>query len=215
MSAHLLDTLAGEIGKLLGPIEGAVENPYAFERLLAEIGVKDPAVAFGDDHEALIAALNAVAGLRTQIEAIMAQPSPSLESISALLDLSGQALAAVKALHGFGAAGDVFADLGVDLAAYLLTDYLHRWRPLAHSLLSLATLIEPAQERELRLPVAQDEELIRGPFSLDRFRFGRLVDLIRDPVAALRAEYGSPSDDPLVFARKFFPRLQRVLRALG
>ena len=86
MSAHLLDTLADEIGKLLDPIEGAVENPYAFDRLLAEIGAKDPAVVVGDDRETLIAALNAVAGLRTQIEAIVAQPSPSLESISALFD---------------------------------------------------------------------------------------------------------------------------------
>lgn len=215
MSAHLLDTLAEEIGKLLAPIEGAAENPYAFDRLLAEIGATDPAMAVGDERETLIAALNAVAGLRTQIEAIVAQPSLSLESISALFNLSGQALAAVRAIHGFGAASDVFEGLGADLAAYILTDYLRRWRPLAHGLLTLATLIEPAQEQEPRLPVVQGEELIRGPFSLDGFRFGRLVDLIRDPVATLRAEYGSLSDDPVGVARKLFPRLRRVLRALG
>ena len=31
----------------------------------------------------------------------------------------------------------------------------------------------------------------------------------------MRAEYGSLSDDPVGLARKLFPRLQRVLRALG
>lgn len=215
MSAHLLDTLAEEIDKLLGPIAGAVENPYAFDRLLAEVGAKDLAVVVGDDRETLVAALSAVAGLRTQIEAIAAQPAPSLESIAALFDLSRQALEAVRALSGFGAAGDVFADLGEDLAVYLLASYMRRWHPLAHSLLSLATLIEPAHEQELRLPVVQGDEMIRNPFSLDRFRFGRLVDLIRDPAATLRAEYGSPSDNPVGFARKLFPRLQSVLRTLG
>lgn len=215
MSAHLLETLAAEIGKLLDPTVGAVENPYAFDRLLAEIGAKNPAVVVGDDRETLIAALSAVAGLRTQIEALATQPAPSLESISALLDLSRQALTAVSALHGFGTAADAFADLGEDLATYLLASYMRRWHPLAHSLLSLATLIEPAHEQELRLPVVRGEELIRGPFSLDRFRLGRLLELIRDPVVTLRAEYGSPSDDPVRLARKLFPRLQRVLRTLG
>ncbi|MET0625968.1 MAG: DUF6603 domain-containing protein, partial [Pyrinomonadaceae bacterium] len=210
-----METLAEEIGKLLDPVGGAVENPYAFDRLLAELGAKNPAVVVGDDRETLLAALSAVAGLRTQIDAIASQPAPSSESISALLDLSRQALTAVRALRGFGGATDAFDDLGEDLAAYLLASYLRRWHPLAHSLLALATLIEPAYEQEPRLPVVQGDELIRAPFSLDRFRFGRLVELIRDPAVTLRAEYGSPSDDAVGLARKLFPRLQRVLRALG
>src|SRR5262245_18895878 len=214
MSDHLLETLAEEISRLLDPIVGAVENPYAFDRMLAEIGAKDPAGAFGADRGTLIAALGAAAGLRTQIEALVAQPSPSLESIAALLDLSRQALAAVSALRGLGAAADVFAGLGADLAAYLLSSYLRRWHPLAYSLASLATLIEPAHEQEPRLPVIREDELLREPFSLDGFRFGNLVDLMRDPVAMLRAEYGSLSDDPVGLARKLFPRIQRVLRVL-
>ena len=216
MSTHLLDAVAEEIAKLLDPLAGAVENPYAFDQLLAELGAKTPAI--GDDRETLIAALTAVLDLQTQIEALVAQPSPSLGSIAALLDLLRQAFAAVRALRGFGAATDAFAGLGEDLVTYLVASYLRRWHPLAHSLASLATLIEPAHEQEPRVPVIRDDELLRDTFSLDRFRFGRLVDLMRDPVATLRADYGSVSattDDANRLARKLFPRLQRVLRVLG
>lgn len=215
MSDHLLKTLAEEIGKLLVPLAAAVENPHAFDRLLTELGARTAETALGDERETVIAALAVVNDLRTQIEALAAEPSPSLESIGALLDLLNQALAVMQALRGLGDAAEAFEDLGKDLAAYLLSVYMRLWHPLAYSLASLATLVQPAHEQEPGLPVISGERLIREPFNVDRFRFGRLVDLVRDPVAVLRSEYGSPSDDPVGFARKFFPRLQMLLRVMG
>src|SRR5262249_50311346 len=166
-------------------------NPYAFDRLLTELGARTAETALGDERETVIAALAAVNDLRTQIEALAAEPSPSLESIGALLDLLHQALAVMQALRGLGDAAEAFEDLGKDLAAYLLSVYMRLWHPLAYSLALLATLVQPAHEQEPGLPVISGDRLIREPFNVDRFRFGRLVDLVRDPVAVLRSEYGS------------------------
>lgn len=215
MSNHLLHTLAEEIAKFHAPLAAAVESPYALDRLLAELGARTAETALGGERETLVAALAAVRDLQTQADALAAEPSPSLESIAAMLDVSAQALAAVRALHGFGTAADVFADLGKDLAAYLLSAYLRGWHPLAYSLAWLAALVQPAHEQEPRPPVISGDELVRDSFNIDRFRFDRLPDLVRDPSAALRAEYGSPSEDPVGFARKLFPRLHLVSSVLG
>src|SRR3954464_6693435 len=118
MSAHLLDLLAREMSRLLDPLLGAVDNPHAFERLLNELGAQPDAL--GSDRDKLMAALTAVSGLQEQTEALMAQPSLSLQTLSELLDLCDQAFVAVRALNGLGAAPDVFAELGEDLTAYLL-----------------------------------------------------------------------------------------------
>src|SRR5215208_8055052 len=215
MKKHLLNTLAGEIAKFTAPLAAAVESPHALDRLLAEVGARTAETALGNERQTVVAALAAVNDLQTQIDALVADPSPSLESIAALLDVSDQALAAVRALHGFGAEADAFADLGKDLAAYLLSVYLRAWHPLAYSLAWLATLVQPSHEQEPRPPVIRGDELVRDSFNIDRFRFGRLADLMRDPAAALKSEYGSPTDDPVGFARKFFPRLQLILNVLG
>src|SRR5829696_4640144 len=215
MSNHLLNTLAGEIAKFTAPLAAAVESPHALDRLLAEVGARTAEMALGNERQTVVAALAAVNDLQTQIDALAAEPSPSLESIAALLDVSDQALAAVRALHGFGVEADAFADLGKDLAAYLLSVYMRAWHPLAYSLAWLATLVQPAHEPEPRQPVVRVDELVRDSFNIDRFRFGRLPDLLRDPAATLRSEYGSPSDDPVGFARKLFPRLYLMLSVLG
>lgn len=215
MNNHLLKTLAEEIAKFTAPLAAAVESPRSLDRLLAELGARTAETALGDERQTLVAALAAVNNLRAQIDALAAEPSPSLESIDALLDVSDQALAAVRALHGFGVEADAFADLGKGLAAYLLSVYLRAWHPLGYGLTWLATLVQPAHEQEPRPPVVRGDVLVRDSFNVDRFRFGRLPDLVRDPVATLRSEYGSPSADPVGFARKLFPRLHLLLNALG
>src|SRR5262249_9046601 len=60
--------------------------------------------------------------------------------------------------------------------------------------------------------------VVRLPFRVDRVHFGRLIDLLRDPLGTLRAEYANPlltEADADAVAQKLFPRLQNVLRDLG
>jgi hypothetical protein len=213
MSDSLFNLLTREIGRLLEPISYALENPKAMERLLASIGVRQA----NDEQAALINALRAVADLKTQVDQFMARPSPSLCDIAALLEVSDNAFTALRALKANGGSADAFKDLGQDLADFLFGNYLFLWHPLARDIAVLLTLIEPGDERPPRLPVVQDGQLLRELFYLDRFRLDRIVDLLRDPVATLRAEYGSSLatvDDANAIARKLFPRLVRVLRRL-
>lgn len=213
MSPTLLDALAREIERLLDPITYAVENPRALDRLLAALGVASPEA----DRDALIASFGAVVALKTQIDELAEQPSPSLDSIAALLEVSRQAFVAVRALKEIGGPAGAIAGLGKDLANLLVADYLASWHPLARNLAALATLIEPAEELGPRPPVVQGDQLLQEPFYLDRFRFDRVVNLVRDPAAALRNEYGNALatvDDASAMAEKLFPRLERVLREL-
>ncbi len=214
MSSTLLDTLVSELGKILAPISAAVKDPKKLSGLLATIGAT-PEEAGGDR---LATALGAVVDVSSQIDQLAAQPSPSLASISAVLEASRKAF---TALHGLDTAGSPAAALegfGVDLADLVIAIYLWNWHPLAHAVAALATLIEPAGELDLRPPVGKDGILLRAPFRLDRFHLDRLGALVRDPAAALRAEYGNSLAtlaDANAMADKLFPRVVRVLRGLG
>ena len=213
MSDSLTDLLAREIGRLLDPVTYAVENPAGLEQLLAAVGV----MSTDDGLAALTNALSAVGSLKTQIDEFAARPSPSLGDLAALLELSDDAFTALRGLSATGGPANAFEGVGRDLASFLVADHLSDWHPLAKSIAILLTLIEPAGERAPRPPIIEDSQLIRAPVLLDRFRFDRVADLLRDPVAALRSEYGNTLatvDDANAVAQKLFPRLLCVLRLL-
>ena len=214
MSTGLFEVLIREIEALLDPIAYVAEHPEALDRVLGELGETSP----NSERDSLVAVLAAVVDVKTQIDGLAAQPSPSLASIAALLEALRQAFVAVRGLDEVGGPAGAFAGLGDDLASYLISDYLDSVHPLARSIAVLATLIEPAEELEPRPAVIEGDQLVRGPFVLDRFRFDRLVPLVRDPAATLRGEYGNALatvDDAHAMAEKLFPRLQRVLGTLG
>ena len=59
---------------------------------------------------------------------------------------------------------------------------------------------------------------MRDTYRLDRWHLDRLPALVKDPLAVLRAEYGNAMQtvaDANAMADKLFPRLERLLRALG
>ena len=59
---------------------------------------------------------------------------------------------------------------------------------------------------------------MRDTYRLDRWHLDRLPALLKDPLAVLRAEYGNAMQtaaDANAMADKLFPRLVRLLRALG
>lgn len=213
MSDTLFDSLRREIGRLLEPISYALENPSAMERLFASVGVNSPS----EEHTALINAFRSVDNLKTQIDEFAAQPSPSLADIAALLDRSDEAFIALRALRAPNGAAEAFEDFGRDLVDFLLENYLLLYHPLVRDIAVLLTLIEPADELPQLARIVHESQLVREPFYIDRFRFDRIVDLLRDPSAALRAEYGdslTTVDEANAIARKLFPRVLRVLRRL-
>ncbi len=214
MNTTLLETLAREIGCLLEPVIYSVENPPGLERLLAALGVALP----DENPDPLITAFEPVVVLKARIDELVSQPSPSLESITPLFEASRDAFVAVRAFEGIDGPTGALAGVGEDLANLLVAAYFARWHPIARNIAVLATLIEPAEEIGPRPAVIQGGKLVREPFLLDRFRFDRLSDLVRDPVATLRKEYVNELatvEDAAAMAEKLFPRFLRVLRGLG
>jgi hypothetical protein len=214
MSSDLFSSLIAEIGRAIAPLRDAATGPRALERLLAQVGAE--AEAAGGDN--LVTALQAVVSLADDIEQLAAAPEPSFAGITAVLEAARKAVAALRALSGGGGLAAEFESLGADLIDVLVAQYLWNWHPLAHELAILATLVEPAGEVAVNPGVVQDGTYVRLPFAVEQVRLSQLGPLIKDPWAALRAEYGNPLAtvaDANAMADKLFPRVLGVLRVLG
>lgn len=212
MSASLFDSLARGLAGLLDPVVRVVEEPALLQRLLAELGVPPDT-----DTNELLQALAAVAELRRDIDALGAQELPSFESIAAVLDAAGDAFEALRRLEQQGPLA-ALEGLGRELVDLLVMAFLEPRCPPARPAAALLTLLEPADERQGNEPVVQDGRLVRDIYRLDRWHLDQLPALLKDPLAVLRAEYGhalATAADAHAMADKLFPRLLRLLRALG
>ena len=189
-----------------------VEEPGLLPRLLAELGVPPDA-----NNNALLQSLSAIAELKDRIEALGAQETPSFESIAAVLDAAADAFEALRKLEQQGPLA-ALEGLGRELVDLLLMAFLESRVPAARPAAALLTLLEPADERAGNAPVVQGGRLVRDTYRLDRWHLDRLPALLKDPLAVLRAEYGNAMQtvaDANAMADKLFPRLERLLRALG
>ena len=212
MSASLFDSLSRGLSVLLAPVVRVVEEPGLLPRLLAELGVPPDA-----SNNALLQSLSAIAELKDRIEALGAQETPSFESIAAVLAAAADAFEALRKLEQQGPLA-ALEGLGRELVDLLLMAFLESRVPAARPAAALLTLLEPADERVGNAPVVEGGRLVRDTYRLDRWHLDRLPALLKDPLAVLRAEYGNAMQtvaDANAMADKLFPRLERLLRALG
>ena len=212
MSASLFDSLSRGLSVLLAPVVRVVEEPGLLPRLLAELGVPPDA-----SNNALLPSLSAIAELKDRIEALSAQETPSFESITAVLDAAADAFEALRKLEQQGPL-TALEGLGRELVDLLLMAFLESRVPAARPAAALLTLLEPADERLPNAPVVEGGRLVRDTYRLDRWHLDRLPALLKDPLAVLRAEYGNAMQtvaDANAMADKLFPRLERLLCALG
>ena len=93
--------------------------------------------------------------------------------------------------------------------------YLDQRHPVLRPLLVLLTLL-----RERRFPAVVSpygQRLLRDPVTVDDFDLGRIVDLIRDPLAVLKKEYhleaGLTQAD--LTADTLFPRIADLGQSMG
>src|SRR6516162_8436096 len=166
MSSDLFDVLVAELGKVLAPLGGAVEEPRMLDGLLARIG----ATAQNSGGDRLATALRTVVDLADQLEQISAQSAPSFSSIVATLEASRKAFSALHGLSAAGGPAEALENFGVDLANLLITIYLWNWHPLAHDMAVLLALIEPIDQTEPRPAVVQSGRVLRLPFQMERLQ---------------------------------------------
>ena len=214
MTASLFDVLGAELGELLQPVVDAAADEGALARLIGRLGASTDAAGGG----ALAIAIGAVANLRAQIDVVLAQPSPSLDSIAALVDAAGRVFAAVRALSASGGVAAQLAGLGEDLIELLMSKYLRRFHPRLFATAALLGLVSVMGADPAPAPVMNGDQLVRDSFVIDRFHLAKLGAYIQDPLAAFRAEYGSTLDtdeQATAMAAKLFPRLVWFLDSFG
>ncbi len=208
-----LSLIADEISALLDPVIKGLEAPESLQSLLNEIGVVDSTNAN------LLSALTTIGNFAQQCETFATQGQPSFQSASALLDLSRKAFSALSVLKDTSVVTSGLASLGEDLAEFLVGVWLANRHPRAYSLGLLLSLIEGSWDQQ-STPAQRDASgnVSRYGFQIDRLHPERIVDLIRDPVGALKSEYGhalATNADADALAAKLFPRLKILLRQFG
>jgi len=213
MSDSLTSTLGLEVWKFLRQLAAAAEEPALIARLLDSVGV----TLTDAETASVVPVMQNLGTLAARVETLLDTSDLSFETAQQWLDVSRQAFDAVRGLEQLGAAVPERAGVGKDLADRLLGSYL-TLHPLLRSIAALLTLIELSDEQAPRPAVIAGDQVKRNEFRLDRFHFERLGALLRDPVGTLRTEYGNPlatAADANAMADKLFPRLARVLSALG
>ena len=214
MSNSLFDAIGREVADWLAPFAEVAEDPAVLDELLAAAGVIVPDA----QRAALVSAVTSISVLQTQLDGALTQPSGSIERVAAVLDVARQVLDAIRALDTVAGSVPGLAGLGRDLADVLLTVEMSARHPVLRSVLALVALLDAAEDHDPRPAVLQDGHIVRDEFRVDHYHFDRLADLVHDPAAALRAEYGNTLEtkaDANAMADRLFPRFVRLLRQLG
>ncbi len=208
----LLRSLAEQLGSILDPLTGALQDPERMEQLLARLGVFDASLA------GPVTAVQAIAALRTQLEALAEQDDLDYEAARSALQAARTAFELADEVSDLGGGVGVIPGLGRDLLDYLFETWLLMRHPLAREVMVLLTLLDAEPDRPERPPVIRGDEVVRAPTKIDRIRMDRLPALLRDPVAVLKARYVNAlatDQDAAAMAERLFPQIVQVLRALG
>jgi hypothetical protein len=208
----LLEGLISEVGKFLDPLETALSNPSAINRMLQEIGANAESVG-GDT---LVSSLSAVVTLATELDKLASQNSPSFADIASVLEVTKKMVQALEALEASSGKA-IFEGFGRDLLDLLIVAYLGHWHQVTREVATLLTLIEPAEAQPPPAASVDGDNAVRNPFVIDRVHLERLPELIRDPVGTLRAYYWNDLQteaDADAIAGKLFVRIRNLLREL-
>ena len=210
--------LVREALRLIEPLTTAAANPMYLARMLAAVGW-DPDAAGEDGAADVTAWLEQVAGAVGGLQDLIADPPQDLEGLGRLLDTVGAALDLARTVPPALAEFDP-GEFAEDVVHFLVTVWLAAHHPVLHHLLVLLGVLVPAEEAGPQDEVVnQDGNPVRLPVGRTRVRPEQLVELVRDPVGALRAEYLPDGlvDDAAAdaLASRLLPRLGALLNALG
>ena len=213
MSDSLISVIGGELEELLEPITLAVDDLGWLGRFLVSLGINTEV-----NTGALVNALGSVLDLKQQLTSLASNDSPSFDEISGVLNAANNVFKAVRAIESSSELGPAFENLAADLVQALVTSHLSNAHPLFYRLMQLLTVIELAESGEPISPIVSGDEVLRLPMAIERIRPKRIIDLLRDPIVTLKAEYVNDLAtvaDADAMADKLFPRVSDVLTELG
>jgi hypothetical protein len=203
VSRSLSDLLAGELHQLVAPLADAIEEPALLDPLLDRLGMTADAAG---GSAALVASLQSVVALEQEVASLAASPNISFTTIGNLLDQAQKVMTAVRAI---GQPSTALADLAEDVVQLVLGLHLAVHHPLMLRVGALLGIIDQKTSQGTTT---------RAPCSIPRIHLSKLIDLVRDPVAALRVAWVNDLatvDAANQAADALFPTIGQVLTALG
>lgn len=219
MDKNWQQLLLREVKQLLDPLVEAALSQRAREMLFAELG--------WNAGSALNTTLTNLVSLQGQIDHWVDHPPTSFDDLEEALNSVQQVFAAVQGLR------TAIADLGVEsellgtlierLLGYLTLTYLYKRSPILYRLGELLSVIGMADPEAEPLSTKTDANgwPILMPVLRPEMRWSQIANLLRDPVATLRAAY-LESDPELSheervrqISDRLFPRLAGLLRELN
>ncbi|OLR92890.1 DUF6603 domain-containing protein [Actinokineospora bangkokensis] len=208
--------LVREVEALLRPLVLAAGDQWHLDALLEALGW-DPTALPGTGADLsgwLTDVTTAVGGITDLVE----HPPQSLDDLGRALATAAAAFRAVRQLPRSLAALDAQA-LAQDVLDHLVISYLVRHHVVLHNVLVLLGVVVPAADLPATPGIVVDGAAVRLPRARSTIRPERLVQLLTDPVGAIKAEYGgldlSTEATADAVAAKLLPRLGALLRSLG
>jgi hypothetical protein len=214
MSDTLVNVIVAELEDLLEPITLAVEDSWWLDRLLLALGVNTSDAAA----EPLLNVLRSVIEFKRALTELAANPSPSFDGIADVLHSANSMFTVIRSVGTAADSVKALQGIGEDLVQLLVTRHVADAHPLLFRIGALLTVVEPAGEAAPTAPVVVGDEVLRLPMGIARIHPSRLVALLRDPVALLKAEYVNSLAtvaDADAMADKLFPRVAALLTQLG
>ncbi|HLO01680.1 MAG TPA: DUF6603 domain-containing protein, partial [Symbiobacteriaceae bacterium] len=203
----------------LDPLVEAAQSQRARELLFAQLG--------WNAGTALNQTLTDLVNLHGQIAYFVEHPPTTFAELDDALESVQQVTTVVQGLRtvlrNLGVEPELLGALIDRLLGYLTLTYLYKRSPLFYRLGELLAVIGTADPDAEPLSLKQDADgwPILMPTYRPEMRWSQFAALLRDPVAALRAEYLA-TDETLTHAErvrhlsdKLFPRLAALLRALN
>jgi hypothetical protein len=209
----LIDGVLG----FLEPVEQAATDPVARRDLFAELGW-ETGTASGFPEPNLISALSSIGSAIATLRASLSTAPQSLSDVVAAFDAIRSGISSIEQLSTLtqnGAAAD-FGQVTQELLNLLLVNRIKNGHLAFYQLLRLLTVIRD-QTTTIVASSAQPAIVQRRQVTFDRLDFGRVVELIQDPVGVLKREYDLQSGlvDPNATADLLFPRIAALLNALN
>lgn len=225
MESNFQQTLLQELKVLLAPIRAAAESELSRRQLFIDLGWNTegnpgfPAVQ-------LVERLSELVNGYEQLAAAVDSPPQTLLEFLEALDAVADIFEAVNQLKILFEDFDLdqpdqLGQLGQELTTLLVTRYLEVFHPIIFRLAVLLTIIKLKEDSPLSNYVFDNKgNLVRVPYRLPQLNLTCIPELLKDPIAVLKAEYfGSTglatSADAQKAADKLFPRLGALLINLG
>jgi hypothetical protein len=230
--ADALSLLARELERLVEPLTRAAPSAAGRRELLGVLGWDlDELTGYPVDELAEVAAT--IGQSAAQLAQLAQTPPDDLEAVGDLVTEIAALVEAIRRIQQLASDPSVtlpadvttaLGSMGQTLVEFLGVEYLNRYRPLAHDVARLLTLVRASADYGAALTPsiggANGEPEYRRPAAPPRFRVDRLGNLLADPVATLRAEYLGPEglttvDGARLTAGRIFDRLAPLLVAAG